>query len=86
MSRKKSGERFKEVRNSSARRDYFIDDTMEAGIILRGTEVKSIRQGTAQINDSFIRIDKGTPVLYHSHIAEYAFVPATFMQRTIPLP
>jgi SsrA-binding protein len=61
------------VRNSRARRDYFIDETLEAGIVLKGTEVKSIRQGTVQINESFVRIDKGTPILYHAHISEYAF-------------
>jgi SsrA-binding protein len=73
MSRKKEKERFKEVRNARARRDYFVDETLEAGIALRGTEVKSIRQGTAQINDAFVRIDKGTPILYHAHFSEYAF-------------
>jgi SsrA-binding protein len=61
------------VRNARARRDYFVDETLEAGIALRGTEVKSIRKGTVQINDAFVRIDKGTPILYHAHIAEYAF-------------
>ncbi|MEX0332668.1 MAG: SsrA-binding protein SmpB [Puniceicoccaceae bacterium] len=61
------------MRNSRARRDFFIDETLEAGIVLKGTEVKSIRQGMAQINESFVRIDKGTPILYHAHVAEYAF-------------
>lgn len=73
MSRKKDKERFKEVRNSRAHRDYFVEETLEAGIALKGTEVKSIRQGMVQINEAFVRIDKGTPVLYHAHIAEYAF-------------
>lgn len=77
MSRKKSAERFKEVRNARALRDYFVDETLEAGLVLRGTEVKSIRNGTVQINDAFVRIDKGTPVLYHAHIAEYAFGTAS---------
>ena len=61
------------MRNSRARRDYFIDESLEAGIVLQGTEVKSIRKGMAQINESFVRIDKGSPILYHAHIAEYAF-------------
>jgi SsrA-binding protein len=61
------------VRNSRARRDFFIDETLEAGIVLTGTEVKSIRQGMVQINEAFVRIDKGAPILYHAHIAEYAF-------------
>lgn len=61
------------MRNSRARRDYFIDETLEAGVVLKGTEVKSIRQGMVQINESFVRIDKGVPILYHAHIAEYTF-------------
>jgi len=73
MSRKKKAERYKEIRNSRAHREYFIDETLEAGIALRGTEVKSVRRGMVQINDAFVRIDKGVPILYHAHIAEYAF-------------
>ena len=61
------------MRNSRAKRDFFIDETLEAGIVLKGTEVKSIRQGLVQINEAFVRIDKGVPILYHAHIAEYAF-------------
>ncbi len=72
MSRKKKPDRFKEVRNARARHDYFIDETLEAGIALTGTEVKSVRQGTVQINDAFVRIDRGIPILYHAHIAPYA--------------
>ena len=59
------------MRNSRAYRDYFVDETLEAGIVLKGTEVKSIRRGMVQINESFVRIDKGVPILYHAHIAEY---------------
>ena len=73
MSGKKKAERYKEIRNSRAHREYFIDETLEAGIALRGTEVKSVRRGMVQINDAFVRIDKGVPILYHAHIAEYAF-------------
>ena len=61
------------MRNSRARRDFFVDDTLEAGIVLTGTEVKSIRQGMVQISEAFVRIDRGTPVMYHAHIAEYTF-------------
>ncbi len=56
---KKSSERFTEIRNSKALRDYSIDERFEAGIQLRGTEVKSIRAGKAQINDAFARVEKG---------------------------
>ena len=61
------------MRNSKARRDFFIDETLEAGVVLNGTEVKSIRQGMVQINEAFVRMDKGSPILYHAHIAEYLF-------------
>ena len=60
------------MRNSRARRDYFVDETLEVGIELKGTEVKSIRQGLVQINDAFVRIEKEVPTLYHAHIAEYS--------------
>lgn len=73
MSRKKDKKRFTEIRNSRAGRDFFIDEKLEAGIALKGTEVKSIRQGTVQLNEGFVRIDRGTPILYHVHITEYAF-------------
>lgn len=75
MARKnsKSSERYREIRNSKAQRDYFVDETLEAGVVLEGTEVKSIRAGGAQISESFVRIDKGVPVLFHANIPEYAF-------------
>jgi len=58
--------------NSRARRDYFILETFEAGIVLRGTEVKSLRAGRAQIRDAFARVENGEAWLYNSHIEEYA--------------
>ena len=70
---KKSSERFTEIRNSKALRDYSIDERFEAGIQLRGTEVKSIRAGKAQINDAFARVEKGEVWLYNAHIEQYAF-------------
>ena len=51
--------------------NYFIENTFEAGIALKGTEVKSIRQGRAQINDAFARAEKGELFLYNTHIDEY---------------
>jgi SsrA-binding protein len=65
--------RYTELRNSKALRDYFIHDKFEAGIKLVGTEVKSIRAGKAQINDSFARVEKGEIWLYNAHIEQYAF-------------
>jgi SsrA-binding protein len=70
---KKDSKRYTEIRNSKALRDYFVDERFEAGIQLRGTEVKSIRAGKAQINDAFGRIEKGEAWLYNTHIEQYAF-------------
>ncbi|MDX1951863.1 MAG: SsrA-binding protein SmpB [Verrucomicrobiota bacterium] len=58
--------------NSKARRDYHILETYEAGLVLHGTEVKSLRAGKGQIADAFIRIEKGEAWLYNVHIDEYA--------------
>ena len=71
--KKDAASRYREIRNSRARHDYFIDETVEAGVVLTGTEVKSIRAGQAQINDAFVRFDRGRPTLYHANIAEYSF-------------
>ncbi len=65
--------RLTEVRNAKALRDYFVDDKFEAGIQLRGTEVKSIRSGQAQIADAFGRMEKGELWLHNAHIEPYAF-------------
>ncbi|WP_404422497.1 SsrA-binding protein SmpB [Nibricoccus sp. IMCC34717] len=74
MSAKKKGApRYTEIRNSKALRDYFVDEKFEAGIALKGTEVKSVRAGRAQINDSFGRIEKGELWLLNTHIDEYSF-------------
>lgn len=70
---KKDSVRFSEVRNSKALRDYTVDERFEAGIQLRGTEVKSIRAGKAQINDAFARVEKGEVWLHNAHIEQYAF-------------
>lgn len=70
---KKDKVRFSEIRNSKALRDYAVDERFEAGIQLRGTEVKSIRAGKAQINDAFARVEKGEVWLHQAHIEQYAF-------------
>lgn len=62
-----------EVSNPKAGRDYFIGPTYEAGLMLRGSEVKSLRQGRANIADSFVRLGPKGPVLYRAHIAEWDF-------------
>jgi SsrA-binding protein len=70
---KKDPRRYTEIRNSKALRDYFVDERFEAGIQLRGTEVKSIRAGRAQITDAFGRVEKGELWLHNAHIEQYAF-------------
>jgi SsrA-binding protein len=59
--------------NPKARRDYHILETVEAGIVLRGTEVKSLRAGKGQISDAFARVENGEIFLYNAHIDEYSF-------------
>jgi len=70
---KNDAKRFTEVRNSKARRDFFVQDRFEAGIQLKGTEVKSIRAGRAQISDAFAKVEKGEIWLHNAHIEQYAF-------------
>ena len=59
--------------NPKARRDYHILETYEAGIVLKGTEVKSLRAGKGQINDAFARVENDQAFLYNAHIDEYSF-------------
>src|SRR2546430_14162092 len=58
--------------NPKARRDYHILETFEAGIVLRGTEVKSLRAGKGQISDAFALVDKDEVWLYNADIDEYS--------------
>jgi SsrA-binding protein len=57
--------------NRKARHDYTIEDTLEAGIVLTGTEVKSLRQGRASLVDGYAFIDNGQAFLDAVHIPEY---------------
>ncbi len=57
--------------NRKARHDYFIDEVVEAGIVLTGTEVKSMRMGRVNLRDSFARVVGGEIFLINSHIAPY---------------
>jgi SsrA-binding protein len=57
--------------NKKARFDYFIEDEFEAGIVLHGTEVKSLRMGKCSIKESFIRIENGEVYIYNMHISPY---------------
>ena len=58
--------------NRKARRDYFIQDEFEAGIVLVGTEVKSLRNGRANLKDAYARIKGGEVFLYQMHISTYS--------------
>jgi SsrA-binding protein len=59
------------AQNKKARHDYAIEDTFEAGMVLQGTEVKSLRQGRASLVDGFVEIDGGEAWLHAVHIPEY---------------
>ena len=65
-------ERYKNIaQNKKARYEYFIDETMEAGIVLGGTEVKSCRAGRASLLDAYATIDNNEAWLVNCHIAHY---------------
>jgi SsrA-binding protein len=60
-----------EIRNRQAYYDFFIDDKYEAGMVLTGTEVKSLRAGRASFNDSYCYFHRGEIFIKSLHIAEY---------------
>lgn len=57
--------------NKKAYHDYFIDETYEAGLVLHGTEVKSMRMGKCSVKESFIRIENGEVFVYGMHVSPY---------------
>ena len=59
------------AQNRKARHDYAIEDTYEAGLVLQGTEVKSLREGRASLVDGFVDIDRGEAWLHNVHIPAY---------------
>ena len=59
--------------NRKARFDYFIEDKFEAGMVLKGTEVKSLRQGRANLKDSYAKVNKGEIYVHQMHISPYPF-------------
>ena len=59
--------------NKTARINYFIEDTYEAGIVLVGTEVKALREGRANLKDSYARVNDGEVYLYDLNISPYSF-------------
>ena len=61
-----------EIRNRQAYYEYFIEDKYDAGIVLTGTEVKSLREGKASFNDSYCYFNKGELYVRSLHITEYS--------------
>ncbi|MDQ0216233.1 SsrA-binding protein [Oikeobacillus pervagus] len=59
------------AQNKKARHDYFVEETYEAGIVLQGTEIKSIRAGRINLKDSYARIHNGEIFVYNMHISQY---------------
>jgi SsrA-binding protein len=59
------------VQNKKASHDYFIEETIEAGIVLTGTEIKSIRHGRANLKDSHAKIVNGEAFLWNMHISPF---------------
>jgi SsrA-binding protein len=59
--------------NRKARHDFFIEDEFEAGLVLKGTEVKSLRLGKVNLKDAYARIKDGEVFVYQMHIGPYPF-------------
>lgn len=59
--------------NKKARHDYFIEETYEAGIVLTGTEIKSVRQGKVSIKESYAKVEDGEMIIYGMNISPYTF-------------
>jgi SsrA-binding protein len=72
MEKKQSSEKII-AQNKTARLNYFIDDTYEAGIVLVGTEVKALREGKANLKDSYALVKDGEVFIHEMHISPYSF-------------
>jgi SsrA-binding protein len=59
------------AQNRKASHDYFIEETYEAGIVLKGTEIKSIRAGRVNLKDAYARIQNGEVFLHNMHVSPY---------------
>lgn len=59
------------AQNKKATHDFFIEETFEAGMVLTGTEIKSIRMGRANLRDSYARVERGEVYLFNLHISPY---------------
>ena len=57
--------------NKKAKHDYFIENTYEAGLVLTGTEIKSVRQGKVNLKESYARVERGEVFVYSMNISPY---------------
>lgn len=71
MAKDEEGTRRIAVQNRKARHEYHVLDTWEAGLVLQGTEVKSLREGKANLQDAFARVMNGEVWLFNLHISPY---------------
>ena len=65
------GQRKLLANNKKARHDYFIEEVYEAGLVLTGTEIKSLRQGRVNLKESYAKIENGEVFIYNMHISPY---------------
>jgi len=65
------GQRKLLANNKKARHDYFIEEVYEAGLVLTGTEIKSVRQGRVNLKESYAKIQAGEVFIYNMHISPY---------------
>ena len=61
------------ITNRKARHEYFVLDVFEAGMVLKGAEVKSIREGRANLQDSFVRVESDAVRMYGMHVSPYSY-------------
>lgn len=73
MAKKKRSSVREDIINRKLRFKYTVEETLEAGIVLQGTEVKAIRGGNAQINESYCKVKDDNIYLHQAHISEYSF-------------
>jgi SsrA-binding protein len=59
------------AQNRKAYHDYFIEETLEAGIVLKGTEIKSIRRGSVNLRDAYAQVENGEVWLHNMHVSPY---------------
>ncbi|MBK8654352.1 MAG: SsrA-binding protein SmpB [Haliscomenobacter sp.] len=71
MSEKKKNTNTPEILNRKARFEYYFVSTYEAGMVLQGTEIKSIRQGKVNLSDAYCTFDQGELIIRNMYIAEY---------------